>query len=352
MFRSARLKLTAWYLLIIMLISIIFSVVTYASMTRELKRGFKQAEMRFRAEELGIPFPRHFSGRWEDISLKLKEMDPRFFFTEDIQTAEKRLRLNLLIINGTIWSFSAIAGYFLAGKTLKPIETAMKEQKRFIADTSHELRTPLTALKTSMEVALRDKKMSVNQAKKLIKSNLEDIENMHLLTNNLLDLTNYQNNGSHLNFEKIDLAEVIETTYKKILPLAKKKGVDIKLKTQNCIIEADKTSLKEMVLIFLDNAVKYTRKGGKVTISTQVDKKCAFIKIEDTGVGISKQDVPHIFDRFYRVDQSRSKNNVSGFGLGLSLAKRIIEIHKGTITVNSTLGEGTTFSIKLPLKHS
>jgi len=131
-----------------------------------------------------------------------------------------------------------------------------------------------------------------------------------------------------LNFEEVNLAEVIRTTYKKILPLAKKEGVDIKLKIHDCMIEVNKTSLEEMALIFLDNAVKYTPKGGKATISTRVDKNNAFIKIKDTGVGISRQDVPHIFDRFYRADQSRSKNNVQGFGLGLSLAKNIIEIHK------------------------
>ena len=104
-----------------------------------------------------------------------------------------------------------------------------------------------------------------------------------------------------------------------------------------------------MVLIFLDNAVKYTPKDGKVTISTRVDKKRAFIKIKDTSVGISKQDVPYIFDRFYRVDQSRSKNNRQGFGLGLSLAKKIIEMHKGSVEIVSRVGKGTIFIVELPL---
>jgi len=345
MLRSARVKLTGWYLLIIMLISVSFSAVIYLGVSRELERGFRRTEMRLRAEKFGIPPSQRFSGRRKDAK-------PRFSFIEDLGVAKKRVALGLLTVNVIILGISAAAGYFLAGKTLKPIEKAMNEQKRFVADASHEFRTPLTALKTSMEVALREKKMSASQVKKLIKSNLKDVDGMQSLANNLLSLANYQNNGGNFNFEEVNLAEVIRTTYKKILPLAKKEGVDIRLKIQDCVVEADKTSLGEMVLIFLDNAVKYTPKGGKVTISTQKDKKFALVKIKDTGIGISKQDITHIFDRFYRVDQSRSKNNVQGFGLGLPLAKKIIEIHKGSVKVFSKIGKGTAFIIKLPLKRS
>lgn len=351
MFRSARLKLTGWYLLIIMLISIVFSVAIYTVLSREVERGFRRAEMRFRAKELGIPLPQQFPRRWEEVNPNLRNPDPRFSFVEDLEVIKKRIAFGLLAVNGMILGISAAAGYFLAGKTLKPIEKAMLEQKRFVADASHEFRTPLTALKTSMEVALRDKKMSPAQARKLIKSNLEDVNQMHLLADNLLSLASYQDNGSNLNFEEVNLAEVIKMAYKKILPLAKKEGVKIELKTQDCFFKANKTSLIEMVLIFLDNAVKYTPKGGKVTISTQTDKKYALIKIKDTGIGIPKKEIPHIFDRFYRVDQSRSKEKVSGFGLGLSLAKKIIEIHHGSVEVASKVGKGSTFIIKLPLKH-
>ena len=344
MFHSARIKLTGWYLLIIMLISVVFSAGIYSVVSRELERGFRRVEMRFRAEELGFPPA--------DQSSKRQKKATYFSLVEDLKAAKKRVTLRLLIVNGIILGVSAAAGYFLAGKTLRPIEKAMNEQKRFIADASHELRTPLTALKTSMEVALRDKKMSVSQAKKLIKSNLDDIDGMQSLADKLLSLANYESNGGSLNFEKISLSETIKSAYRKILPLAKKKGIDVKLRLQECIIEADKTSLEEMMLIFLDNAVKYTPKGGKVAIFTRADKKYAFIKIKDTGIGISKQDIPHIFERFYRADQSRSKNSAQGFGLGLSLAKKIIEIHKGLVKVSSEIGKGTSFTVKLPLKHS
>ena len=179
MFRSARVKLTGWYLLIIMLISMVFSAVIYTSTTRELERGFRRAEMRFRGEELDTPCPRQ---RPEHL---------RFSFTEDIEAAKKRVVLNLLMINGAILAFSSAAGYFLAGKTLRPIEATMEEQKRFVADASHELRTPLTALKTSIEVALRKKRLVDKDSRAIMESSLEDIDGLESLANNLLSLTQY-----------------------------------------------------------------------------------------------------------------------------------------------------------------
>ena len=352
MFKSARLKLTGWYLLIIMLISAFFSLVIYSEMSRELERGFHRAGLRVKAEELGIVLPKRFSIRPEDLPPGLREIGPHFFHLDDLETAKKRLKLNLLVINSAVLSMSALLSYFLAGKTLRPIEKAMEEQKRFVADASHELRTPLTALKTSMEVALRDKKISLVQAKKIIKSNLEDVDGLQSLSDNLLKLTNYQTNGQNLVFEEIDIARLVKKGVQKILPLTKKKNIDLKTKVKKQVILANKESLEQMILIFLDNAVKYTPQKGKITISSKKQKKHLILEVADTGIGIDKKDVPHLFDRFFRVDQSRSKSKVSGFGLGLSLAKRIIEIHKGSVKVKSVLGKETTFIVKLPFKHS
>lgn len=352
MFRSARLKLTAWYLLIIMFISLSFSAVIYAGLAAELERGLHLAELRHRAEELGIPLPRRFSVRPEDLPPRLREISPHFFLVDDLEEAKERLALNLLAINGIIFMVSALAGYLLAGRTLKPIENTLEEQKRFVADASHELRTPLTALKTSMEVALRGKKMSLEEAKRVMKSNLEDVDSLKSLSNNLLTLANFQNNGQSLIFKDVDILEVVKEAYRKILPLAKEKNISIVLKVQNQNIKANKESLSQMILIFMDNAVKYTLPKGKATVAAKTEKNHLFIEVKDTGIGISQENLPHIFDRFYRVDQSRSKDKVAGFGLGLSLAKRIMEIHKGSVKVASEVSKGTTFTVKLPLRHS
>lgn len=349
MFKSARLKLTGWYLLIIMLISIAFSLVIYTAISRELEHGFRRVEMRFRARELNIPLPQHFSTRPEDLPPRLRELPPRFFLVEDIQAAKKRLGLNLLMINGFILGISAVAGYLLAGKTLKPIEAVLEEQKRFVTDASHELRTPLTALKTSLEVALRDKKLTTKEARATLESSLEDINRLQSLTNNLLGLSHYQEGATKLSFKKVGLAAVIESACEKIRPLAKKKGVAVEFEAADLTIEADKESLEEMMVIFLDNGVKFTPQGGKVTVVAKPEKKYALIGVGDTGVGIAKEDLPHIFDRFYRADKSHSKTEVDGFGLGLALAKKIIEMHRGSVAVSSVLDKGTTFTIKLPL---
>lgn len=321
-------------------------------MLGELERGFHWAELRHRAEEMGIPLPQHFPLRQEDLPSRLREAPLHFFFTEDLTEAKKRLGINLLMINGVILGVSALAGYFLAGKTLRPIENALEEQKRFVADASHEFRTPLTALKTSIEVALRDKKMTLVQAKDLVKDNLEEVDSLQSLSNELLSLARYQSNGKSLAFSKVDIAGIAEKACRKISLLAKEKEIELKTDVKNQILWANEESLKEMLLIFLDNAVKYTPKGGRVTVVTKADKKWLEIKVKDTGIGIAKEDLPYIFDRFYRTDQSRSKEKVSGFGLGLSLAKRIIEIHKGSVDVASVLDKGTTFTIKLPLRHA
>jgi two-component system sensor histidine kinase CiaH len=348
MFKSARIKLTIWYLLIIMLVSVFFSALIYHSVSSELERGFRRAELRYRAEELGIPLPQRFSLKPEELRPELRELAPRFLLVEDWEEACKTLRVRLLLINGVILVVSAAVSYYLAGRTLAPLEKAMEEQKRFVADASHEFRTPLTALKTSMEVALREKRLALSDARRVLKEGLEDIDQLSNLSGKLLLLSRLQK-GADLAFKKVNFDELIKKLVKKMEPTAKKKDVKIETDLQSLQIEADEERLKEMILIFLDNAIKFTPKKGKISISLTKDAK--FV-ISDRGIGISQEHLPHIFDRFYRVDSARAKTKTDGFGLGLSLAKQIIKAHKGSIKVRSQVDKGTTFSIKLPIKHS
>jgi len=331
MFKKARLELTGWYLLIIVFISLIFSGLVYTTTTQEIERGFRRAEIRFGFSPNLMPGPPQISNP---------------FLIKDYEAAKQRVLLKLATFNGIILVFSAAAAYFLAGKTLAPIESALEKQKRFIADASHELRTPLAASRTSIEVALRKKRLSQKEAKMILKSNLEDTESLISLTNNLLSLTRYEHNS--LLTQSVIIKEIIHNAVKKILPLAKDKKIMIKIKADKTMIKGNREALEKMLVNFLDNAVKYTPKGGKVKISTENQSKYLLINIKDTGIGIPAKDLPHIFDRFYRVDQSRSKD-ITGFGLGLSVAKKIIEIHRGSITVKSKPKKGTHFTIRLPL---
>ena len=334
MFHSAHIKLTAWYLAIIMAISLSFSAVFFRGVTLEFQRRLNTIESRFNQER----------------PLGWRMMGPvHEFFIDDLREAKTRVLFILLYTNGVIFVMSGIAGYFLAGRTLAPIENAMEEQKRFIADASHELKTPLTALQTSTEVALRDKKLSLKDAKNALKGNLEDLESLKRLSSDLLSLTSFQQNGNRLSLNKIDVGKVVDSAYKKIEPLAKKKNITINLKIQSLKLKANFESIEKLLTILLDNAVKYTEKGGSISLSLRKTSKNAVIEVNDTGIGISKKDLPHIFDRFFRAEASRTKGPADGYGLGLSIAKQIVKLHNGSINVKSTPDKGSTFTVKLPL---
>lgn len=351
MFKSARIKLTTWYLTIIMLVSLCFSFFIYRAVSTELEMGFRRAEIRHHAQDMGLQLPRRFSMRQEELRPELQEIAPRFLFIEDLEEAKRAVLFRLVTVNGVILLVSALASYLMAGNTLAPIEKAMEEQKRFVADASHELRTPLTALKTSMEVALREKQFNSKQAKIVLKEAVTDIDHLANLSTKMLRLSSLQQ-GSKIKFSAVDLSELVKDVTNKIKPLAREKEIQIETDLTKCIIEADSEQIREMITILIDNAIKYSNKKDKVKFTLKPLKKYVQIIIQDSGIGIAQKHLPHIFDRFYRVDSSRSKKKADGFGLGLSLAKQIIEVHEGRIDVVSRVEKGTTFIVKLPLKKS
>lgn len=284
-----------------MLISMFFSLIIYRGATLELTRIEKNQMMR-RPNSVYLIDP--------DIIVETKS---RIFFS-------------LLTLNTIILVFSGISGYFLAGKTLNPIQKMMDEQKEFVSNASHELRTPLASLKSQIEVALRSKKISELEFRELLQSNLDDVNNMANLSNYLLKLNKYQT--KKIEFKKCDLSMIVKEV------VGKK---DIKINLVKTIVNGDRDSLKELVNILVDNAIKYGN-GKEISISL----KNKTLKIVDNGMGISKEDLPHIFDRFFRGDKARSHD---GYGLGLSIAKQIAENHNAKIKVESKLGAGTTFKV-------
>jgi|SRR3989344_8108670 len=334
MFTNARLKLTAWYLLILMAVSFLFSTIIYRMVSSELERGFHQAVMRMQARRLGLLLPNN------DVSV---------FFLEDINEAKQRVLRGLLLTNGIILSFAAVAGYMLAGKTLAPIQDTLEEQKRFTADASHELHTPLTAMKTTLEVALRDKKLTTKNARAVLRDNLTQVDELTDLSQGLLTLSRTETNGNNFNFTRVDVASVITEVIRRFSSLAKQKKIVLTAHNTNCVIEADEVSITKLITILIDNALKYTASGGKVTLTAEKTPKELELTVNDTGIGIAKNEVAHIFDRFYRADSARTRNKSAGFGLGLAIAKRIVELHHGKISVASKLGQGTAFTVILPL---
>jgi two-component system sensor histidine kinase CiaH len=346
MFTSARLKLTAWYLLIIMFVSGLFSLIIYKQIDADYKRietgqKIRQENMRPNYEAIRS----QLEAQGIDVPPMPVYYDPAVF-----REARIRLEAILFLINLGVLAMAGLAGYFLAGRTLRPIKEMVDEQNRFITDASHELRTPLTALKTSMEVGLREKRMVAKDVKELLESNLEEVGILQYLCDNLIKLTQYQQKVG-MYFTKISVAEVTADAVKRVSNLAKAKNIKLINSVDKDFIQADKMAITELLVIFLDNAIKYSNENTEVILSSKESNQGVTIEVADQGIGIDEKDIGNLFKRFYRSDKSRTKTSVSGYGLGLSIAKKIVDSHQGNIDVSSTLGHGSTFKIFLPKQH-
>lgn len=336
MFKKTRLELTAWYLLIIMLISASFSLFIYEMLSREVERfalvQHFRIERRFRQNALDIQLL--------PPVLPQEELDL-------VDESKQRIIAMLGAVNVVILIFSGVLGYFLAGKTLYPIQAMLDEQNRFISDASHEFRTPLTSLKTAMEVAMRDKKMDLPQAKELIKDSISEANKLQQLTEDLLQFTQHTNAGD-FKLEQVKLNDLIKVALHRIEPLAKNKQITIEDTIDMSLVTVNKKGIIDILVILLDNAIKYSPSKSFITLSSKQTEKHTYFLIQDQGLGIAEKDIPHVFDRFYRSDSARVKYSSKGFGLGLSIAKRIVDLHKGTISVKSNMGKGSLFTVVLP----
>jgi signal transduction histidine kinase len=327
-----------------MAISISFSAFIYFGSTREYDRLLRIEQYRIQhPTPPGVIIQRPFG-----------EIDPfspppsSHVDNELIEWARIRVLEALFGINVVILFLSALSGYFLAGRTLRPIKNMLDEQNRFITDASNELNTPLTSLKTSIEVNLRDKNFNTGKAKEVLESNLEDVNNLQFLSAELIKLTQYQEQNNKLQFEKIYLSDVIQEAVEKVKAQAKKKNISISSDTAKIYLTGEKRSLTELFIILLDNAIKYSSNKTIVKVmAKKIDSKVQVV-VKDNGMGIEKKDLPYIFDRFYRADKSRTKQKTKGYGLGLSIAKRITILHNGNITVESETGKGSSFIVILP----
>jgi two-component system, OmpR family, sensor histidine kinase CiaH len=340
MFHSARIKLTAWYLVIIMAVSLSFSIVIFNLVTREVDR-FERAQ-RFRIQ---LQLEQQGDG----------ELNPLFrpqalFMTPTlIEETRTRLLLSLAAINGIIVVIAGGLGYVLAGRTLGPIQHMHEKQSRFVSDASHELKTPITSIRTSLEVYMRNKKRTLSDADLIMDANLQEIDRLQNLIESLIQTAQYDNSNGAMQFEKLSLAKVVKKSIDTITPLARKKNITVTHSLKDMPVRGNKDSLIDLFLILLDNAVKYSQSASTVKVEMKEEKSSARIMVSDSGIGMSAEEMKHVFDRFYQTDQARSKNGTGGFGLGLSIAKQIVTLHDGTIQARSEPGKGSVFTITLPL---
>jgi heavy metal sensor kinase len=228
---------------------------------------------------------------------------------------------------------------------LDRLEKTFTSQRQFIEDLTHELKTPLSVLKGELEVTLK-KLRTPREYESTLSSSLEEANRIIKIVEDLLMLAQYDSNMVPFEMTPLDIRLLFHDALEDIKILAEQKNIDLHLNSRGkAFVYGDGDKLKRLFLNILDNAMKYTPSGGKVLVDISEEKNQAKVIISDTGIGIPKDELPHIFERFYRINKTRNR---SGFGLGLSIAKSIIEAHRGKIEVHSELDKGTTFKISLP----
>ncbi len=231
---------------------------------------------------------------------------------------------------------------------LDRLERSFQKERQFTSDASHELRTPLTIVKGEAEVALRGENKKFEEYQKSLASINEEADRMFKIVDDLLTLAKADSKSQQLEIEPVHLNQLIHKVKSQFESLVDKNRITLVLKEkERIVLQGDKQRLTQLLNNLIDNALKYTPPGGKVKISLDREYEWAKIIVEDTGIGIPPEDLPHIFERFYRVDKARSRK-MGGSGLGLSIVKWIVEAHKGRIEVKSKPGQGTCFTVWLP----
>jgi signal transduction histidine kinase len=234
---------------------------------------------------------------------------------------------------------------------LSRLEHAFDSQKQFIQDASHELRTPIAIAQTNIEVLEMDDKVTVKDYERLKDILKVNLERMSTMSEKLLLLS--ESEQGKANWSTIDLTALLNEVTAEFKTKAGEKSINLELATieETMPISGDAFRLKQVLVNLVDNAIKYNKPGGAVKISARADDSQVVVEIKDNGIGISQADQQRIFERFYRVDKSRSRAQ-GGSGLGLAIVKKIVEEHGGTVSVESALGEGSTFRITLPRRKT
>jgi signal transduction histidine kinase len=269
---------------------------------------------------------------------------------KSVEERDSSLRTMILVITGggfTGLLLSTVGGLFVAGRAIRPVRRSFERQREFVADASHELRTPLAVIRVNAESTARS--LSSQEAMSDI---VDEARYMTRLLDDLLVLAASDQEAMDLQIVRVDLAEIARSAARGVASLAEAAGLCFASQIEGPLgVDADAERCREVILALLDNAVKYTLAGGSIALEARAEQGDAVISVSDTGIGITAGDLPRVFDRFYRVDKARSRAAGSA-GLGLSIAREIMDAHGGTLTIESEPGRGTTATMRLPLPGS
>jgi heavy metal sensor kinase len=227
------------------------------------------------------------------------------------------------------------------------LDAAFRRQRQFTADASHELRTPLTAMKGQVEVAL-SRPRDPAAYREVLQAVNEEVDRLIRLVGSLLTLSRADSGQIRIALEAVSVSELVAAAAEQVHPMAQQRGLELIVEPgPDLTLRADQDLLLQLLLNLLDNGIKHTSAGGRVTAGWRANGRQVELWVCDTGVGIASEHLPRIFDRFYRVDKARSRAE-GGAGLGLSICRWIAEAHGGSISVESARGQGSTFTVRLP----
>ncbi len=368
--KTIQFRLTLWYslFLILLLCSLMMGINLVMRHYGALTPGFTpqttteiQTWIEAHQGEIGqiIEDLRHYSmigalivivlgtvGGYFLSGMMLRPVDRVSSLAERISYKNLRERLNYKGPNDEI---KRLADTF--DSMLARLDSAAESQKQFIQDASHELRTPIAIAFTNIEVLEMNNKATKKDYQKLLDILKPSLERMNNINNNLLILS--EGTSSKSGWSKVEMVSLITEMVNEVKTSASVANINIEWTppTSEIAVYGDDMHMKQALFNLIDNAIKYNRSGGSIRLSAHTEDKTAVFEVADTGIGIAAEDLPRIFNRFFRVDKSRSRER-GGSGLGLAIVKKIVEEHDGTISADSTLGHGSTIRISLPRYQS
>lgn len=306
-------------------ISIAFSIVLYQVSVTAVQRGL-------RAPGPNSPYSMMRNGDF-DAFRELR-----------YQEQKSEILSSIIFLNISIIIAGGLVSYYLAKRTLEPIQEAMDRQARFTADAAHELRTPLSVMRAENEIALRDKELTKSSAVESIESNLEEVIRLQALTDTLLALSS---NTQPDTLSELHVKDSLENVLDRMRIAIDQKELKVTNDVKDEVVVGNPDNIEQILTILIDNAIKYSEPKKSIEVTSKKTKNTVIISIKDHGIGIKKEDLPYIFDRFYRGETARTRSAINGHGLGLSLAKQLADNNGASIEYTPTSKGGSTFSLKL-----
>lgn len=293
---------------------------------------------------------------FRSITKKIRYQNQTYYIeyivnTNQLHETMRSVQVLLLLSLVFFWALSLGASYWLAKRSMAPILLSWQKQQEFVENASHELRTPLTIIQSQLELLFTTPQKTILDVSEKIGTALAEVKRLTRLTTDLLLLAKTDSHDFVLKIEKVAVKDFVNETVSPYQELIETSKRNFHLENQAaCFVNIDREKIKQVLIILLDNALKYTEEGATITVSSSLQGYDWCLQVQDTGKGISPEDRERIFERFYRVEKSRNRK-VGGYGLGLAIAAQIVKFHHGKITVFDNFPQGSVFEIRIPKEN-